>query len=100
MRSSLGDWIRRKLKSGVIAQTSESQKVLDGCGATDAELREQWKMQVEAQTSIRARKSRVFSLIIYKLRLDLSLDAPKRLRKEVDAVMVLQEDVSAVEKVI
>lgn len=57
MRSSLGDWIRRKLKAGVIAQTAESQKVLDGCGATDAELREQWKMQVKAQTSIRARKS-------------------------------------------
>lgn len=56
MRSYLGDWIRRKLKSGVELQTTESQKILDSCGVSDSVLREQWKLQVEAQTSVRARK--------------------------------------------
>ncbi|KAF7976360.1 hypothetical protein HWV62_6913 [Athelia sp. TMB] len=81
MRDELGDWIRRKLKSGVIAMTTESEKTLATCGATDAELREQWDLQVEAQISVRAH-------------------APKRLQKEIDAVLTLQDDVTAVEKVI
>ncbi|KAF7967404.1 hypothetical protein HWV62_34409 [Athelia sp. TMB] len=81
MRGGLGDWIRRKLKSGVVAMTTESQKTLNRCGASEAELREQWALQVEAQISLRAH-------------------APKRLQKEVDAVFAIQEDVSAVEKVI
>ncbi|KZP33320.1 hypothetical protein FIBSPDRAFT_882069 [Athelia psychrophila] len=45
MRSGLGDWIRRKLKSGVIDMTKESEKTLLTCGATEAELREQWGLQ-------------------------------------------------------
>ncbi|KZP20737.1 hypothetical protein FIBSPDRAFT_701129, partial [Athelia psychrophila] len=81
MRSGLGDWIRRKLKSGVIDITKESEKTLLTCGATEAELREQWGLQVEAQISLRAH-------------------APKRLKKEVDAVFALQDDVAAVERVI
>lgn len=56
MRSGLGDWIRRKLKSGVVDMTSESNKILATCGASEAELREQWGLQVEAQISLRARK--------------------------------------------
>ncbi|KZP10892.1 hypothetical protein FIBSPDRAFT_989058, partial [Athelia psychrophila] len=81
MRSGLGDWIRRKLKSGVVDMTSESNKILATCGASEAELREQWGLQVEAQISLRAH-------------------APKRLKKEVEAVFALQDDVAAVEKVI
>ncbi|KAF7975585.1 hypothetical protein HWV62_9141 [Athelia sp. TMB] len=81
MRDGLGDWIRRKLKHGVIAMTAESQKTLNSCEASEAELREQWKSQVDAQISLRAH-------------------APKRLQKEIDTVLTLQEDVTAVEKVI
>lgn len=61
MQGGLGDWIRRKLKSGVIAMTDESNKILASCGVTDTELREQWKLQVEAQISLRARK---FSFVL------------------------------------
>ncbi|KZP13887.1 hypothetical protein FIBSPDRAFT_669407, partial [Athelia psychrophila] len=81
MRGGLGDWINRKLESGVKAMTADSQKILDTCGATETELREQWGLQVEAQISLCAH-------------------APKRLQKEVDTVLVLQEDIAAVEKVI
>lgn len=56
MCGGLGDWIRCKLKSGVIAMTTESEKTLASCGATEAELREQWVLQVEAQISLRACK--------------------------------------------
>lgn len=58
MRDDLGEWIRRKLtgKLGVVNQTTESQQTLDSCGIPEQELREQWAMQIEAQTSLRARK--------------------------------------------
>lgn len=58
MRDELGEWIKRKLngKLGVVQQTKESQQTLDSCAIPEAELREQWSMQVEAQSSLRARK--------------------------------------------
>lgn len=58
MRNGLGDWIRRKLdgKLGVVQQTKESQETLISCAITEPELREQWQMQIEAQSSLRARK--------------------------------------------
>lgn len=56
MRGSLGEWIRRKLKTGVIEMTAESDKTLASCGFTEAELRHQWALQVEAQISLRARE--------------------------------------------
>lgn len=56
MRGFLGDWINRKLNSGVIAMTKDSEKVISECGVTEEELREQWALQVEAQISLRARK--------------------------------------------
>ncbi|KAF7977559.1 hypothetical protein HWV62_3356 [Athelia sp. TMB] len=80
MRDDLDDWIRRKLsgKLGVVQQTVESQKTLDSCAIPEEELREQWSMQIKAQTSLRAH-------------------APQRLRKQVDTVLALQEDVAAVQ---
>ncbi|KZP28753.1 hypothetical protein FIBSPDRAFT_728861 [Athelia psychrophila] len=81
MRGFLGDWINRKLNSGVVAMTKDSEQVIRECGATEEELRKQWALQVEAQISLRAH-------------------APKRLQKEIDTVLALQEDVAAVEKVI
>lgn len=63
MQGSLGDWIRQKLKSGVIAMTTESEKTLAGCDATISELRQQWQLQVEAQISLRARQYRLLESI-------------------------------------
>lgn len=66
MRGGLGDWINRKLESGVKAMAADSQKILDTCGATETELREQWGLQVEAQISLCARKYMTLLRINYR----------------------------------
>lgn len=65
MRDELGEWIKRKLngKLGVIQQTKESQQTLDSCAITEQELREQWGLQVKAQSSLRARKNILFIIL-------------------------------------
>lgn len=71
MRSYLGNWIRRKLDLGVIRHTASSQKILNNCGVSEVELRKQWKLQVDAQISVRARQ---FSYIVNsKLRFTYSI---------------------------
>lgn len=65
MRDELGEWIKRKLngKLGVIQQTKESQRTLDSCAIPEQELREQWSLQVEAQSSLRARNYFLYLLL-------------------------------------
>jgi len=58
MQRELGDWIRRRLQKGVGEQGSAAHEVLDSCGVSITELREQWANQRGIQLSIRARKYR------------------------------------------
>jgi hypothetical protein len=58
MREGLGDWIRRRLRKGVERQGGKAEAELAECSVPEAELRMQWKLQQEAQLSLRARKSR------------------------------------------
>ena len=56
MWRELGDWIRRRLHRGVGEQGSAAREVLDNCGVSITELREQWANQRVTQLSIQARK--------------------------------------------
>jgi hypothetical protein len=55
-RMELGAWIRRRLKTGIPAHEEEGRQALEGCSLSIPQLREQWKLQQEAQLSVRARK--------------------------------------------
>ena len=55
LKSDLGSWIRRRLKTGVELRTSEALKALGSIRHTAAELREQWLLQKKDQLSMRAR---------------------------------------------
>lgn len=57
LRDDLGDWIQRRLQRGVGGQGDKARAVLDECGIPVQELREQWALQLQAQMSLRARKS-------------------------------------------
>ncbi|OCH83923.1 hypothetical protein OBBRIDRAFT_815662 [Obba rivulosa] len=81
MRNSLGIFIIHKLKHGVRLQRANAQNILSEIAVSETELRRQWSLQQEAQLSIRAH-------------------APARLKKEVDAVLVLQGDIDRVETAI
>jgi hypothetical protein len=95
LRDDLGDWIKRKYKQGVLQQSKKAQKVLDVCNYSVDELRQQWKLQVEAQTSIRAREYPYQYLWFFTE--DWTADAPQRLKKQVDSVFTLQSEIHAVE---
>lgn len=56
MLHDLGDWIRRRLKKGVLEQGTAAQSVLDAIEDNVLELRGLWADQRQAQLSIRARK--------------------------------------------
>jgi hypothetical protein len=55
MREGLGDWIGRRLRLGVRKQGTVARAELRACGIPIDTLREQWKLQQEAQLSIRSR---------------------------------------------
>jgi hypothetical protein len=55
MRTDLGDWIKRRLKRGIEEQGTAAQSVLEECGVTIDELRNEWASQRKSQLSIRAR---------------------------------------------
>lgn len=57
MREGLGDWIRRRSRKGVEKQGKKAEAELAECSVPETELRIQWKLQQEAQLSLRARKS-------------------------------------------
>ena len=56
MLHDLGDWIRRRLKKGVLEQGTAAQSVLDAIEDNVLELRGLWADQRQAQLSIRAHK--------------------------------------------
>ncbi|EMD40254.1 hypothetical protein CERSUDRAFT_46500 [Gelatoporia subvermispora B] len=55
MRDNLGNWIACKLKHGVHEQYTEAQNIVVPAKFAVEKLREQWKLQFNAQLSIRAR---------------------------------------------
>jgi hypothetical protein len=55
MREGLGDWIGRQLRLGVNKQGRVARAELLACGIPIDVLREQWKLQQEAQLSLRSR---------------------------------------------
>ncbi|EMD30807.1 hypothetical protein CERSUDRAFT_60815 [Gelatoporia subvermispora B] len=81
LRNNLGIFMVHKLKHGVNDQRAKARKILKGTSVPEDELRQQWTLQQAAQLSVRAH-------------------APARLRKEVDAVLALQNDVDRVETAI
>ncbi|EMD32924.1 hypothetical protein CERSUDRAFT_57603, partial [Gelatoporia subvermispora B] len=78
MRNNLGLFLVHKLTHGVSEQRAKARAILNSIAVSEAELREQWSMQQAAQLSVRAH-------------------APVRLKKEVDAILALQNDVDRVE---
>ena len=55
MREGLGDWIGRRLRLGVNKQGKVARAELRACGIPIETLHEQWKLQQEAQLSVRSR---------------------------------------------
>ncbi|KAK7005995.1 hypothetical protein R3P38DRAFT_2556384 [Favolaschia claudopus] len=80
-RASLGAWISRQQEKNIEVKHRAATKTLLDCRVTERTLRAEWAAQKEAQTSIRAH-------------------APKRLRRELDKVLLLQTQIDAVEKAI
>lgn len=97
IRDDLGAWLTRKFQYGVTRQNKKAVKVLKRSGHSVPFLARQWKLQRKAQLSIRARtfQSHLFFMIdIY------SVDAPTRLKKELEQVIQLQTDIVALESTI
>jgi hypothetical protein len=55
MREGLGDWIGRRLRLGISKQGRVARAELRACGIPIETLREQWKLQQEAQLSLQSR---------------------------------------------
>ena len=94
MVRDLGSWLKRRLKKGIQEQGETAQKVLDSCGILATDLRSQWTEQRAAQLSIRARK--LFPSCVF-CRSHIS-DAPARLKKELDSILILQADLDSSER--
>ncbi|KAJ7091547.1 hypothetical protein B0H15DRAFT_778059, partial [Mycena belliarum] len=80
-REGLGNWIHRQQRKNVTPRHRAAAATLQDCRVPVQELRVQWEAQKLAQTSIRAH-------------------APARLRRELDKVLLLQNQIDAVEKAI
>lgn len=94
MRDGLGDWIGRRQRLGVVRQGKAADKELKVCGIPMETLRYQWEHQKETQLSLRARKYP--HLPISTSLICFHLDAPVRLKKELDVVLGLQSDIDTV----
>ncbi|KAJ7593150.1 hypothetical protein C8J56DRAFT_780606, partial [Mycena floridula] len=81
LHDDLGAWLTRRHKKGVLGQAKLASKVLKSINVSICDLEEQWKLQREAQLSVRAH-------------------APVRLRKELDQVLQLRSDIAILEKTI
>ncbi|KAM6496639.1 hypothetical protein JOM56_007112, partial [Amanita muscaria] len=57
LRDDLGLWLWRRMTKNIEKMENIAQSALEDCGISVKELRKQWRMQREAQTSIRARTS-------------------------------------------
>ena len=99
MRRELGDWLRHRLRKGVGNQGTAAREVLHDCGASVMELQEQWADQRATQLSIRAHKY-CFFLSHSSTTNSISIDAPSRLKKELDNVLVLQADFNSSTRVL
>ncbi|KAJ7841922.1 hypothetical protein B0H14DRAFT_2359849 [Mycena olivaceomarginata] len=77
--SSLGAWLHRQQTKNLTKKRRAAEKTLAECGVPEAELRVQWAAQRAAQTSARSY-------------------APARLRRELDKVLKLQDQIDAIEK--
>ncbi|KAJ6533961.1 hypothetical protein DFH09DRAFT_1405699 [Mycena vulgaris] len=78
-RDNLGSWIHRQEHKNLVKKRMAATKVLRECGVPEAELRRNWEAQKAAQTSLRSH-------------------APARLRRELDKVLALQNQIDTVEK--
>ncbi|GLB38031.1 hypothetical protein LshimejAT787_0410820 [Lyophyllum shimeji] len=78
LQENLGDWIRCRLKA-VGHRDSEAQTVLAKCSLSLDELREQWRLQREAQLSIRAHH-------------------PVKLKKHLNSLLNLQGELYSMDK--
>ena len=93
MRDGLGDWIGRRQRLGVERQGKDANKELKVCGIP-------WKPSTNSG-NIRGRLSSHFVLVsthphyINNSHL-IHLDAPARLKKELDIVLGLQSDINTV----
>ena len=99
LRDDLGDRIRRRLTKGIGGHTMKANKTLDECGVSAEELRAEWESQRASQLSLRARKP----LDPFTSRASChfqNLDAPSRLKKELDVVLNLQGDLDTVDNAI
>ena len=95
VRENLGGWIRSRLKNGVEARTHAAKKEISRTQLPVAELRAQWSQQRTAQLSVKARKYQQSSPTTFTLILDI--DAPSKLKRELDAVLNLQTELTAIE---
>lgn len=63
LRDDLGHWIAQRLRHGVESREASSLEELARVGIPKEELRDEWKQQCVAQTSIRARKASAMIMI-------------------------------------
>ncbi|KAJ7890404.1 hypothetical protein B0H13DRAFT_2341035 [Mycena leptocephala] len=80
-RAGLGNWIHRQQRKNVTPRHRAAMRTLQECRVPVQDLRAEWADQKAAQTSIRAH-------------------APARLRRELSKVLLLQNQIDAVEKAI
>ncbi|KAJ7764550.1 hypothetical protein DFH07DRAFT_770409 [Mycena maculata] len=80
-RAGLGDWIHRQQRKSVTLKHRTAIRTLQECGVPVRDLRSEWAAQKAAQISLRAH-------------------APARLRRELDKVLLLQNQIDSVEKAI
>jgi hypothetical protein len=97
-QDDLGGWIQRRLKKGVEGQGGKAQAILEELGISVEELRVQWELQQVSQLSLCAHTWSI-GFIFCNFTFD-HLDAPARLKKELDMVLNLQADLNTVDSAI
>ncbi|KAF9522764.1 hypothetical protein CPB83DRAFT_742460, partial [Crepidotus variabilis] len=78
---SLGDWVAKRHKNGVLERRGKAQDQLRKCGVPIEELRRQWALQKDTQMTIPSH-------------------SPRRLKKQLDTVVSLQTEMEKVEEAI
>ena len=91
MQDDLGDWIKWRLWQGVQGQGKLAKDQLEDCVVDTQELEKQWASQKASQLSLHTRMCPFF--FFEKLLTYIKLDAPTRLKKELDTVLALQANI-------
>ncbi|KAJ6538413.1 hypothetical protein B0H10DRAFT_1763262, partial [Mycena sp. CBHHK59/15] len=78
-RDNLGNWIKRQQDKNIPKKRDTALQIFCECRVSVPELRQNWEAQKAAQTSLRAH-------------------APTRLKRELEKVLALQEQIDSVEK--